>query len=1066
MNTTKIFLSSTFVDLEDSRTQIRRWLEGLFDLTLVVMEGFGSDSAPPDVNSVRRVREADIFVGIYGFRYGQVEPTSGRSITELELDEAEQLHSAGTIRQILLYKANEDASWLKHHSECEIDKQRLMAQLRRRISSHTYTSFSKQSDLIFAVVRDVSRVVQRTANVQLRVRGIQLPEQRPLRKPVGMEFLRSTDSNYLIGRSELAAELVNRLRGEPFVLLLGESGVGKTSIIHAALIPESVACGYRVIYTRPRGYPFTDVIQQMHAAVFEGHPPHLRSLRTALELALEVMPEKQLVLVIDQFEDVMAARDPEETERLIAELAILRSQPLDGLQILLSYRSDMEGRLGHHWQKISGSPLGLPRVYVGGIHVDSAWKGLIAELADLNVTVALSEESVQRIKADLLLASSTAGVDGVYPPYLQMLIEHMWHSAIESGNKYTVTAYQRVEGIDGVIGGYLSRILAYAKDALGHVRSVLVTLVKSYGVKAQRSILEIAGESGLTISECEMALEKLVDLRLIRHLGDEYEIAHDFIARKVASELVDSDQREYKRFRELLASKAAAYSTTQNSLTSEELLMLFKRRKALVPSDTEGRILTRSWLEGQGPALCWLIAAGNSKLLSWVGSEARRESGGDEERATALMIICAFLGHSIWDSVGTSVFRRYRKVIETTSALKLAPNLVPEKALRAAISVFSEVRKIAGGIVLSRIAKGEWLWLPILRNSSRRGHQALFMSAVIDTRVPEPPAAQQTTPAIREFALLKALINRQPTSEKELRGVRSLLGRALAIVIQAIHEQSFVETLRTTLRKGGNRFLLDALACAAPLVSSTNEGLGLLGLYQTYSEMEKEKPLQLLKIGQIISRLPERRVWPGYAARIRKLIRIAPLTPPLVEAAISRLGATDIYLLLERVRGADEELALSNTVELARQLECRLELIGKPFPQLLAKEIEKKEFWEYVSHAQRANAENVGQILQLKNSVNRPIYIRLLGHAAIGAATADDIGLLRRLTAHYFDSISKSAVLKLNALVGERVLDILAEEIDEHVRKGNAENLAQILRFAEMTVYGLVPGSLSKVFTQ
>jgi nucleotide-binding universal stress UspA family protein len=75
------------------------------------METFGSDEAEPRISSVRRVRECDVFVGIYARRYGTVDPESGKSITELELEEAERAHSAGNVRAILLYVLKDQAPW-------------------------------------------------------------------------------------------------------------------------------------------------------------------------------------------------------------------------------------------------------------------------------------------------------------------------------------------------------------------------------------------------------------------------------------------------------------------------------------------------------------------------------------------------------------------------------------------------------------------------------------------------------------------------------------------------------------------------------------------------------------------------------------------------------------------------------------------------------------------------------------------------------------------------------------------------------------------------------------------
>jgi hypothetical protein len=39
-------LESTFVDLGDVRVDVSRWLTGVFGAELIIMETFGSDSAP------------------------------------------------------------------------------------------------------------------------------------------------------------------------------------------------------------------------------------------------------------------------------------------------------------------------------------------------------------------------------------------------------------------------------------------------------------------------------------------------------------------------------------------------------------------------------------------------------------------------------------------------------------------------------------------------------------------------------------------------------------------------------------------------------------------------------------------------------------------------------------------------------------------------------------------------------------------------------------------------------------------------------------------------------------
>jgi len=128
-----VFLSSTFVDLADIRQNLARWLSQVFDIDLVIIESFGSDAAPPDVTSVRRVRNCDLFVGIYARRYGTVDPMTGKSITEMELDEAERAYSSGTVKDLLLYLLDESAAWPAASAQ---DAGKL-AHLRERVTKRT-----------------------------------------------------------------------------------------------------------------------------------------------------------------------------------------------------------------------------------------------------------------------------------------------------------------------------------------------------------------------------------------------------------------------------------------------------------------------------------------------------------------------------------------------------------------------------------------------------------------------------------------------------------------------------------------------------------------------------------------------------------------------------------------------------------------------------------------------------------------------------------------------------------------------------------------------------------------
>ena len=289
----KIFLSSTYLDLWKVRAEIIRWLTGIFGASLVVMETSGSDVAPPNVTSVRRVRQCDIFVGIYGHRYGTIDPASGESITELELDEARTAHSTGVASELLLYAADPKSEWLSEFADTTVEAQSGRNRLKAKLQHHTYTICRNETELLFSIVRDVYRsIAQRFFSDRRALRPYNPPTHRPIRRPVGMEFLTSGDAEYLIGRTNAIEDCIAQLKHESIVLLLGESGIGKTSLIHAGIIPGTASLGWRPVYTRPLGMPCTDVVDQIEASAFVDGirtPQSSRQLQSSLARSATVI---------------------------------------------------------------------------------------------------------------------------------------------------------------------------------------------------------------------------------------------------------------------------------------------------------------------------------------------------------------------------------------------------------------------------------------------------------------------------------------------------------------------------------------------------------------------------------------------------------------------------------------------------------------------------------------------------------------------------------------------------------------------------------------------------------
>jgi len=100
-----VFVSSTRLDLKLHREAVSSWLRknGYFP---VAMEDFGALDEEPVTACLRKVAEAELFVGVYAWRYGYIPPGAVRSITAEELAQARFLS-----KPRLCFLVDESYSW-------------------------------------------------------------------------------------------------------------------------------------------------------------------------------------------------------------------------------------------------------------------------------------------------------------------------------------------------------------------------------------------------------------------------------------------------------------------------------------------------------------------------------------------------------------------------------------------------------------------------------------------------------------------------------------------------------------------------------------------------------------------------------------------------------------------------------------------------------------------------------------------------------------------------------------------------------------------------------------------
>jgi hypothetical protein len=251
----------------------------------------------------------------------------------------------------------------------------------------------------------------------------------------------------------------------------------------------------------------------------------------------------------------------------------------------------------------------------------------------------------------------------------------------------------------------------------------------------------------------------------VRHIDPYYEVSHDYIAKKIISDLADSEEREFKRFRELLTSKGSAYQTTQSLQTYRELLMLYKHREKVIPTEQEARFLLASWVNGVGPALYWLMNIDKLKLIEWLRAEESKEDL-DEEQKISIILLRKRLGGAPLSERDYDAFRYYKLSAKVSHLISETPGSVPKELLLYGLRHRrGEVRDACLKAIAIEVKTGNLDWIRTLRASSGLGCRHRYQRLVLEEDIPTTDPANAGDTVLIEFGLLRQLVTSRSLAE-------------------------------------------------------------------------------------------------------------------------------------------------------------------------------------------------------------------------------------------------------------------------------------------------------------
>jgi WD40 repeat protein len=329
------------------------------------------------------------------------------------------------------------------------------------------------------------------------------------------------DALLFFGRERERDVIVANMLAARLTVLYGESGVGKSSLLAAAVVPglrEDAGGGPVALRD-----------------TWSGELEHLPS---------QFERDEEGYLVLDQFEEYFLYHGDELLHDLPELLMSTR------VNVLIALREDSLARLDAFKAAIPG--VFANQLRLEHLDVEQARRAILGPLARW------TELTGERVDAEPALVEAViddvaVGGGHVEAPYLQLVLERVWEAERQAGSRSMRRAtLERLGGAASIVRDQFRGALeALPADEQDVAAAMLEHLVTPTGTKIAHRAVDLSQYAGVDEPTLRRVLDRLTRERIVHSVdgSDRYEIFHDVLAEPVSA---------WRLERRLVAERAAA----------------------------------------------------------------------------------------------------------------------------------------------------------------------------------------------------------------------------------------------------------------------------------------------------------------------------------------------------------------------------------------------------------------------------------------------------------------------------------------------------------------------------
>ncbi|NEP80070.1 MAG: hypothetical protein F6K39_19035 [Okeania sp. SIO3B3] len=326
-------------------------------------------------------------------------------------------------------------------------------------------------------------------------------------------------ADFFFARKQVVKDLQEALEKSNFVLLIGNSGSGKSSVVKAALTPELDKNGWLVLepivpWGEPVSYLKYEITQRLFEEREKNQEIHSIIETNGLVSIIENIPgEQQILIIVDQFEEVFTLCSKKLEQRKFIELLTqVADTSFSRLKVVVTLRADfVEDCLNH---KPLAALIQNQSVWIPDLEKDDLKDVIVEPAKKLNYSFdeGLPESIIEEVSQE-----------ENFLPLLQFALTELWKHRDQKNKKITATQYLKQGRILGLLNSRSEEIYqGFNEQEKILTKRILLKLVRTgIGNKDTRQrqpkqkLLAIAGDNSEQQIAIQNVLNKLIKERLL-----------------------------------------------------------------------------------------------------------------------------------------------------------------------------------------------------------------------------------------------------------------------------------------------------------------------------------------------------------------------------------------------------------------------------------------------------------------------------------------------------------------------------------------------------------------------